>query len=55
MSRIWEMLRDRNDMTHFYNGDSAKHLVEKILETYIPEFQRMKCQIDLRYKDILSM
>ena len=36
------MLDQRNDMTHIYDGDAAKRLVQKILESYIPVFQKMK-------------
>ena len=39
---IWlGMLRDRNDCTHIYSEDMAKELVQKIILTYIPAFNRM--------------
>lgn len=38
---LWlRMLCDRNDLTHIYDGTQAKILVNKILNEYIPEFQR---------------
>lgn len=47
---IWlEMLRDRNDMAHIYDGNAAKKLVERILADYIPEFQRMEMELNKRY------
>lgn len=37
---LWlKMLRDHNDLTHIYDGNQAKILVNKILNEYIPEFQ----------------
>ena len=39
---IWlDMLRDRNDMTHIYNKSRAMELVNKIIQCYIPAFERM--------------
>ena len=36
---IWlGMLKSRNDMTHIYNGNAARDMVETILEEYIPAF-----------------
>lgn len=52
---IWlSMLKDRNDMTHIYDGEAAGRLVGKILKGYIPEFQKLRAQILLRYRDILE-
>ena len=47
------MLRDRNDMTHLYDGKAAKRLVTKIIQVYIPAFQNLKKHIDEQYGDIL--
>lgn len=47
------MLRDRNDMTHLYDGEAAKRLVTKIIQIYIPAFQDLKKHIDEQYGDIL--
>ena len=43
------MLRARNDMTHIYDGNAAKELVDKILKEYIPEFQHLKDEILVHY------
>ena len=52
---IWlSMLKDRNDMTHIYDGEAAGRLVGKILKEYIPEFQKLRAQILLRYRDMLE-
>lgn len=38
---LWlRMLCDRNDLTYIYDGNQANILVNKILNEYIPEFQR---------------
>ena len=49
-----QMLRDRNDMTHIYNGAAAKELVAKILKDYIPAFQKLKRDLTDRYGDELN-
>ena len=47
---IWlKMLRDRNDMAHIYNGNAAKELVGRILQAYIPEFQRLEKELRRAY------
>ena len=52
---VWiEMLKSRNDMTHIYDGEAAKRLVNIILQKYIPEFLRMQKGILERYGDILQ-
>lgn len=48
------MLKDRNDMSHIYDGNAAKRLVEKILNVYIPEFQKIKKEILDYYGDSIS-
>ena len=48
------MLKSRNDMTHIYDGSAALELVERILNDFIPEFQRMQTEIKKRYEDILQ-
>ena len=51
---IWlSMLKERNNMTHIYDGEEAKRLVKKILEQYIPVFQVMQETVENRYKEIL--
>lgn len=40
---VWlSMLRARNDMTHIYDGNAAKEMVNKILNEYIPAFIELK-------------
>ena len=52
---IWlSMLKNRNDMTHIYDGDAAKRLVHLIIEQYIPTFVRLREEIRLRYKNCLD-
>ncbi len=52
---IWlRMLRERNDTTHIYNGEAAKELVQKILNAYIGEFERLQDEVQRRYGDILE-
>lgn len=52
---VWiSMLKSRNDMTHIYNGEAARELVNDILNVYIPNFLKMKDEILLRYAHILE-
>ena len=40
---IWSaMLSDRNNMSHVYDGNAARRLVQTILTDYIPAFQRVR-------------
>lgn len=40
---LWlDMLKDRNDLTHIYDGEQAEKLVHKILNAYLPEFLKMR-------------
>lgn len=49
---VWlEMLRDRNDTTHIYNEEAARQLVNKVLDSYIHEFQVLEMKIKERYSD----
>ena len=51
---IWlEMLKNRNDTTHIYDGESAKNLVNVIITDYIPEFQRVLDELKKIYGEIL--
>lgn len=53
---VWlDMLRSRNDMTHIYDGEAAKRLVDMILRKYIPAFKIMKEKIQEKYSDILDI
>ena len=52
---IWlEMLKSRNDMTHIYDGETAKRLVNSILHRYIPEFIKLRDNILEAYEDVLT-
>ncbi|BAL84349.1 putative nucleotidyltransferase substrate binding protein [Selenomonas ruminantium subsp. lactilytica TAM6421] len=47
---IWlEMLDQRNDLTHIYDGKKANELVYVIMNRYIPEFQKMEKSIKKLY------
>ena len=51
---IWlDMLKDRNDMAHIYNGNAANDLVKRILEKYIPQFLKLEEELVRMYGDIL--
>lgn len=51
---IWlEMLKNRNDTTHIYDGESAKNLVNVIITDYIPEFQRVLDKLKKIYGEML--
>lgn len=53
---LWlKMLRERNDMAHIYDGNAAKELVGRILQSYIPEFQRMEKEFTAYYGDSLKI
>lgn len=49
------MLRDRNNMTHIYDGKEARELAKKILDCYIPTFVHMKEEIEAKYQDIVDI
>lgn len=52
---VWlSMLKARNDMTHVYDGDEAKRMVKQILESYIPEFQKLQKEIEENYGEIID-
>ena len=54
--KIWlSMLKERNDMTHIYDGNKAKELVAKIIGEYIPAFCCMQKEIEERYQGILDI
>ena len=47
---VWiAMLRDRNNMSHIYDGNAARRLAQTIIDAYIPAFQRMEREIVKRY------
>ena len=52
---VWlEMLEKRNDLTHIYDGKKARELANLIIETYVPEFEKLKCCIADIYGGILG-
>ena len=52
---IWlEMLENRNDMAHIYDGGIARELADIIISKYVPEFQTMENSIHDRYGDVLE-
>lgn len=52
---IWlAMLQERNNMTHVYDGEAAKRLVNVILMEYIPEFEKLKKELRNTYGALLE-
>lgn len=52
---IWlQMLKDRNDMAHIYNGNAAKELAGRILDEYIPQFINLEMELKKNYGNILK-
>lgn len=52
---IWlEMLANRNDMAHIYDGSKARKLADVIIERYIPEFQRLENAVRTEYGAVLE-
>ena len=52
---VWiSMLKNRNDMTHIYDGNAAKRLVSIIIEQYIPAFVRLRQEIEERCQNVLE-
>ena len=51
---LWlEMLGDRNDMSHIYDGNAAKKRTP-ILKEYIPEFKCLEEELNRMYGDMLK-
>jgi len=52
---VWlEMLEQRNDLTHIYDGDKANKLVHLIMERYVPDFQKMEKSIFELYGECIN-
>ena len=52
---IWiAMLNDRNSMSHVYDGNAARKLVQTVIASYIPVFCHMRDGIIERYPEIGS-
>ena len=51
---LWlDMLKDRNDMAHIYDGSAATELVGRILRTYIPQFLKLEEELNIKYGELL--
>lgn len=51
---VWlEMLKARNDLTHVYDGDAARVMVDRIVGVYVPAFSRLENGLDELYADVL--
>lgn len=48
------MLNARNDMSHIYDGNAAQNMVDKILNEYIPAFEKLKDGLEHRYGELLK-
>lgn len=49
---VWiHMLKSRNNMTHIYDGNAAKELVDVILKEYVPAFVKLQEGMEARYGD----
>ena len=52
---VWlEMLDNRNDLTHIYDGERAKKLVNIIINRCIPEFHKMENSINATYGNVIK-
>lgn len=52
---VWlSMLRERNDLSHIYDGNAARSMASKIIGEYIPAFIRLEENIEQTYKNILD-
>ena len=52
---VWlEMLKERNNMAHAYDGEAAKRLAVKIIDAYLPEFKRLQEGLQRRYGEQLK-
>lgn len=48
------MLRDRNAISHTYDGEAMRQLVERILESYLPTLTALRAAVVTRYGEELS-
>lgn len=52
---VWlGMLKDRNDCTHIYNKDMAEALVHKIIDLYIPAYNKMDKSVVEKYQGLIN-
>ena len=51
---VWlDMLRDRNLSTHIYDCEEVRRLAGRVIDRYIPAFERMRDAVQTRYADVL--
>ena len=52
---VWlDMLSQRNNMAHIYDGNAAKALAQEIISRFIPAFEKLEKSICERYADLLD-
>lgn len=52
---VWlSMLAQRNNLTHIYDAQAARRLMETIIRDYIPAFQELEDSILRRYHELLE-
>ena len=52
---VWlDMLSQRNNMAHIYDGNAAKALAQDIIRRFIPAFEKLEKSICERYADLLD-
>ena len=52
---VWlSMLAQRNNLTHIYDAQAARRLMETIIRDYIPAFQKLEDSILRRYNELLD-
>lgn len=49
------MLRDRNNIMHVYDAEEMKRLLDRILDSYIPEFQHLGASVLAHYGSELDV
>ena len=52
---VWlSMLAQRKNLTHIYDAQAARRLMETIIRDYIPAFQKLEDSILCRYHELLE-
>lgn len=52
---IWlEMLEQRNDLTHIYDGSKARELAGLVISRYIPEFVKLEKSVSNLYGESIN-
>ena len=52
---VWlDMLSQRNNMAHIYDGNAANALAQEIIDHFIPAFDELERSICARYSSILE-